>query len=365
MKKVLIIRNAFSHDFGGAEIHALNLAIELKKNNYEPILTTRVPALLERCKENDIKHQRGLWYSRQGWGRFYKIFGRFIVIWYILIIRLKKIDLVHAHSRDDFVFATKAAKILGVKVVWTDHADLKYIMKKNNSPDLRSSIVELASYATRVIIVSNSEKLEVIKQYPEFPNIQVIHNGVIVPEKISKIKKPKKIIIGCTNRLVKAKGIAELIEGYSKINNIESTELWLLGDGEDRAVFEDLTQKLDITKNVKYLGYKRSVWGYLSVFDIFVQPTYHEAFSNSLVEASVSECAVIATNVGGNSEIINNKNGILVPPKDPKAITSAINKFIENPLLMKEYSVKLKKLTLNEYDFDRIVKEKVIPIYEK
>ena len=130
-------------------------------------------------------------------------------------------------------------------------------------------------------------------------------------------------------------------------------------------MFEDLTQKLDITKNVKYLGYKRSVWGYLSVFDIFVQPTYHEAFSNSLVEASVSECAVIATNVGGNSEIINNKNGILVPPKDPKAITSAINKFIENPLLMKEYSVKLKKLTLNEYNFDKIVKEKVIPIYEK
>ena len=55
MKRVLIIRNAFKHDFGGAEMHALNLAKVLKDNGYFPVLVTRVPTLLERSKENNIK----------------------------------------------------------------------------------------------------------------------------------------------------------------------------------------------------------------------------------------------------------------------------------------------------------------------
>jgi glycosyltransferase involved in cell wall biosynthesis len=222
----------------------------------------------------------------------------------------------------------------------------------------------MAKYASKVIAVSESEKNEILQRSPNFPNIKVIHNGVIFPSKIKVLKKPSKIIIGCTSRLVNSKGIAELLGGYSKIKDIKKTELWLIGEGDERETFINLAKKLNIDKNVKFFGYKRDVWQYLKIIDIFVQPTYHEAFSVSLVEAAVSGCAIIATNVGGNPEIINKNNGILIPPKKALPITQALNKYIENPKLMKMHSEKLQKIALKDYNFDKIVKEKIIPIYE-
>ena len=364
MKNVLIIRNAYKYDFGGAEMHALNLSISLKKQGFRPILVTRVPILLERSAENKIETIKGIWYSNQGWGRFYKFFGWFLVLWYLFILKIKHIDVLHAHSRDDFVFATTAAKILKIKTVWTDHADLKYVMEKHNSPDLRGRIVELARYASRVIAVSNSEKSEILERYKFFPNLEVINNGVFLPKTINKIDKPKKIIIGVTNRLVTSKGIGELIEAYSKIKKLYETQLWIVGDGPEKEKFIDLARALRIGENVKFLGYQRDVWRYLYAFDIYIQPTYHEAFSNSLIEASMAGCAVIATETGGNPEIINTKNGILVPVKDSEAITKAIDSYISNPADMKRKSTLLKKYAIKNYNFDKIVKEKVIPIYE-
>lgn len=364
MKRVLIIRNAFKHDFGGAEIYAMNLAVVLHDKGYIPILVTRVPTLLERSKEKNIKTIKGLWYSRQGWGRFYRLFGPILTGWYVVIILINKIDIIHAQSRDDFIFATKAAKLLGKKVVWTDHADLKYIMEKHNAKDLRYKILSLARYASKVIVVSNSEKTEILKRQPNFPNIEVIHNGVLIPNKISKIKKPNKIIIGSTSRLVSAKGISELIEGYSKISNLNKTQLWLIGEGPEKQKFQSLSEKLGVDKNVKFLGYKKTVWPYLKAFDIYVQPTYHEAFSTSLIEASIAGCAVVTTRVGGNTEIINGENGILIPPRNYQAITKAIETLMKDTNLRNIKAKRLRNMAINNYDFAKIVNNKVIPIYE-
>ncbi len=362
-KKVLIIRNAW--EFGGAEMYALNLALALRKNGYIPIVVTKVPELLEKCNEAKIKYKKGKWYKKQGWGRAYKVLGPLITAWYLGVIIIYKIDIVHAQGRDDFVFATKAAKMLGKKVVWTDHADLKYIMQPHNKQDLRNTIVELAKYTSKVIAVSNSEKQEILKQYPKFPNLETIYNGVFLPGKIRPVKKPNKTIIGSTNRLVKVKGIAELIEAFSQIKEVDRCELWLIGDGEDKQEFVDLVEKLNIGGKVKFLGYQKEVWGYLGAFDIFVQASYHEAFSLSLIEAAVAGKAVIATSIGGNPEIINNQNGILVPVKDVGALINALSVFVSNPKAREDKSRILKKFAVTNFDFDKLVKEKLIPIYEK
>jgi len=362
-QKVLIIRNAW--EFGGAEMYTLNLAIALRKNGYAPVVVTKVPELLERCRHAKISLKKGIWYKKQGWGRAYKVLGPLITAWYLWIIVISKIDIVHAQGRDDFVFATRAAKMLGKKVVWTDHADLKYIMQPHNKKVLRDSIVQLAQYTAGVIAVSDSEKKEILKQYHKFPNLVTIRNGVFLPATIKSVKKPNKIIIGSTNRLVMAKGIAELIEAFSRISDFDKCELWLVGDGEDKEEFVDLAKKLGVASKVKFLGYKKDIWAYLGAFDIFVQASYHEAFSLSLIEAGVSGKAVIATKVGGNTEIINNQNGILVLIKDVDSLKDALNIFVSNPKVRQDKSRILKKFAVANFDFDKLVKEKLIPIYEK
>ncbi|MDP4038777.1 MAG: glycosyltransferase, partial [bacterium] len=354
-KKVLIIRNAWG--FGGAETYALNLALALRKNGYLPIFVTRVPELIEKCKANDIKFIRGIWYKRQGWGRAYSILEPLITGWYFFVILFYRIDIIHTQGKDDFIFATKAARMLSRKVVWTDHADLKYIMEEHNKESLRRKIIDCANYATKVIAVSNSEKKEILKQYPKFPNLDVIHNGVFLPRSIKPVSKPSKVIIGSTSRLVKAKGIAELIKAFAKAKGSDNCELWLVGDGEEKKDFKRLAQKKGISDRVKFIGYKKDIWPYLEAFDIFVQTSYHEAFSLSLIEAGIAGKAVIATDTGGNPEIINKSNGILVPVKDVEALKEALQLFISDPVLRSKKSKSLQIFAKTNFDFDKIVKE--------
>lgn len=361
-KNVLIIRNAWG--FGGAEMYTLNLAKALRKYGYNPIVVTRVPELIEKCSKENIRFIKGLWYMRQGWGKAYFLLNPIITTWYFFVILFNKIDTVHAQGKDDFVFATQAAKLLGKKVVWTDHADLKYIMEPNSNVALRDKILNLARYTRLVVAVSDSERAEILKQSPDFPNLVTIHNGVFLPNNVKPVAKSKKIIIGSTNRLVKAKGIAELINAFAKIEKIDECELWLVGDGEDRQEFNDLAKKNGVEEKVRFLGYQEDIWPYLLSFDIYVQPSYHEAFSLSLIEAAVAGKAIIATRTGGNPEIINNKTGTLVPIKDSKEITRAINNYLKHPKLAAAMASKLQGLATKRFDFDKIVKDKIIPLYE-
>lgn len=362
-KNVLIIRNAWG--FGGAEMYTLNLAKALRSNGYSPTVITRVPELIEKCSKESINHIKGPWYKKQGWGRVYIVLNPVITIWYFFIILFKNIDIIHAQGKDDFIFATQAARLLRKKVVWTDHADLKYIMEPHNKPSLRRKIIKLANYAKVVIAVSHSEEQEIKKRYSHFPNLEVVYNGVFLPKEIKTIKKPKLTIIGSTNRLVKSKGIAELIEGFAKIDNLDKSELWLVGDGEDKQEFIDLVKRVGIYERVKFYGYQEVIWPYLRTFDIYVQPSYHEAFSLSLIEASVLGKKVIATRTGGNPEIINSHTGTLVSIKNSNQITQAINSCLNNPRQSSAKSKKLGEIARKEFDFDKIVKEKIIPFYEK
>jgi glycosyltransferase involved in cell wall biosynthesis len=99
--------------------------------------------------------------------------------------------------------------------------------------------------------------------------------------------------------------------------------------------------------------------------DVYVLPTYHEAFSIALLEAGAVGKAVIVTQTGGNPELITSNTGILVPVKDPQKLADAIGRFVKNPDLRKKKGEALRKLVNKEFNFTEIVKTKIIPLYEK
>jgi glycosyltransferase involved in cell wall biosynthesis len=365
VRRVLIIRNAFQNDFGGAENYALRLAIELKKVDFVPILVSRVPELLDQAQKNRIKTIKGKWHEAQGWGKIYKIIEPLMIFWYIFIILRYGVDVVHPQGRDDFIFATTAAKLLGKKVVWTDHADLKYILKDSNStPAVK--IHKMAGYVNAVIAVSESEKKEIIKVDPSFTNLTVVHNGVdSIKNDIKPAKRGKnRIVIGSTARLVDTKGIRELLQAFALLKN-SKTELWLVGKGQQEEEYRVAAKELGIADRTIFIGHQSNIWPYLKAIDIYVLPTYHEAFSIALLEAGIAGKAVVATNVGGNPEVINKDTGILIPIKDPQQLADALQRYIDNPALRKKKGAALQKLVQKEFNFTDIVKTKIIPLYEK
>ena len=97
-----------------------------------------------------------------------------------------------------------------------------------------------------------------------------------------------------------------------------------------------------------------------------MQPTYHEGFSVSLVEASMMQKPIIATAVGGNVEIIQNgKTGILVPAKDSAALEQAMEQLFTDGKLRDMLAHHAREQYLERFVFNTIVKERFMKLYEK
>lgn len=366
MKKlrVLVIRNAYQQDAGGAEQFALNLSVTLNNLGHKAFLVTKVKEILAKAEVMSIKTIKGFWYEKQGWYRGYYLRRPLTELWYIYLILRHRIDVVHPQSRDDFVFATHAAKILGKRVVWTDHADLKNVLDNNRhyNPRMRAWVIKAAKKAHAIMCVSRSEKESIAAVAPDLPKVTVVHNGVL---KLSPkpIKKAAGLVIGTNARLVKDKGIAELIESFKQLN-IKGAQLWLLGgESGNRNVFEGQIDQLRLTGKVKILGYVDRPEDYMASMDIFVHASYHEGLSLAVIEAAMLGLPIVATAVGGTPEILDKNSGLLVEPKDAKAITTAVKKLVNNPTLAKELGKSAKRRAEAEFGFETIVSQKILNIY--
>ncbi len=377
-KRILIIRNAFAYDFGGGERFPVNLAKELRGQNYEPVIISRNPKLLKFAASEKIEAKRGPWLSEQDYSGkrvallpLYILWQAVLFIWYFGKIAYHRPAVVHPQSRDDFIAATLAGKLWLKKVVWTDHADLKYVWQNHRIwyKNPVGKLVYLASkLADHITLVSLSEK-RLIENHlgrPLSDKFTVVYNGVhdkaIAPMPRSSTDKDA-LVFAATSRLVTAKGIGELIGAFQSIDKKIDARLWLLGEGPEEARFREMAQN---NKHVSFLGFPEDALSYVAAADIFVHPSYHEGFSISLVEAAMLGKPIITCSVGGNPEIIKNgKNGVLIKERDTESLRSAMEMFANQKTLRLKYGEAARRTFEADFDFEAIVRERFLPLYEK
>lgn len=377
--KILLIRNAFTHDFGGAERLAVHMAEELQRNKIDTLIVSRQPRLLEYAKGKQVPFHRGLWWSRQNFsGTGTLLFPAYIAwqivltIWYICLIIRYKIDLVHALSKDDFIAATIAARLLGKPVVWTDAADLKYVCA-NNKVWYKNPVGKLvyasSKLSSQIILVSNNEKRLIEESLGhQVPKQWVVIHTAGRDEKVKPRKRDKddsRAVIFCsTSRLVVPKGIGELVKAFQKLSHDDNGDyrLWLIGDGPDEAEFR---KEAGNNPNIVFFGHSDQPLTFLAASDVFVQPTYNEAFSLSLAEAAMIGRPMIATDVGGNPELVNESNGLLVPVQDVEALYEAMKKLAADRTLRETMGKQARQDYKEKFDFGHIIKTRYIPLYEQ
>lgn len=111
---------------------------------------------------------------------------------------------------------------------------------------------------------------------------------------------------------------------------------------DNRAYLEklhDLVAKLDLRRNVQFVGEREDVPAVLGAIDALLVPSWEEPFGRSVIEAMAMRVPVIATNVGGPAEVISDwYDGVLVPPRKPHAWADAISALIERPALREQIS---------------------------
>lgn len=374
--RVVIVRNAAPHDFGGGERFPVFLGQELQKIGHLPVIFSHHTALCDYAKYERLTYHRSWWWSRQNWSGWRVILTPLYVLWqllltsyYIIQFHRYKADVVHLQSKDDFIAGSIAGKLIGAHVIWTDHADLKHIWKqlgvwyKNPTGKL---VAWAARFADAITLVSQSECRLVSDNLPSTSPIHrkltVIYNGVNDQKPTHTPIKSRPFTFCIAGRLVVDKGVSEAIAAFKRLHATHhDTRLILIGDGPDRSRFEKQTKGLPVT----FRGHQTDPLPEVATADVYLHPTYHEGFSVSLVEASMLQLPIIATDVGGNPEIIHhNKTGLLVPAKDSTALHHAMEQLYSNPRLRAHLATAARRQYLASFVFHTIVETQFIPLYE-
>ncbi len=366
LKRVVITRNAYSWQYGGAEQFAFNLAHSLRGVGVEAVVVSRVPELLKHCQKAHIPTFKNIWLKNEThrrWMPLYYILFPLLITQYIWVLWRERADLLIATSRDDQIFGTMAAKILGVPVVWFDHADMKHIVAVKFR-FLSKSYYWALDHAQRIVMPSKAEFVKVSQKLNkmEQSKFTVITNGAIKGSGQALEKPAGKKIVAYVGRIDREKGLFDLAEAAAEVSKDSDVEFWLAGKGPDEKELTIKAQELGISTQFKLLGHMENVWGLLLAADVFVYPTHHDAAPLAPAEAILAGVPVVASKVGGIPEIVPSTAGVLVPPCDPEKLAAAIEELLGN-------ATKLKGLkggaeaAASELDFEIILKKHYLPLF--
>jgi len=163
-----------------------------------------------------------------------------------------------------------------------------------------------------------------------------------------------RFVFSFVGRIVKDKGINELISSFDKLNKeFENISLLLVGNYEDTLdpISENSKDIVKENQNIIEAGYQSDIRPFLASSDCFVLPTYREGFPNVVLQASSMELPCIVTNINGCNEIIeNNKNGLIVEPKNKDELYLAMRRFLDDKDLAKTLAQNSRHNILEKYD---------------
>ncbi|MGL5766585.1 MAG: glycosyltransferase [Sarcina sp.] len=295
----------------------------------------------------------------------------------------EKPSIVHVHTPIASVLGRIAAKLAKVPIViYTAHG---FYFHENMNKTLFLICVAIEKYMglffTDYIFTQSQEDAEfaVKNKFIHKNKIMAIGNGVDVHEKfnikninndeILKLEKnlnikESDIIVSFIGRLVKEKGIIDLLEAFKLIKN-KNIKLLLIGDlcqgDRDTTTIQNIKKSND---NIIMLGKRDDINKLLKISDIFCLPSYREGMPRSIIEAMAMENAVIATNIrGAREEVIENKTGFLVNVGAPQEITNAIERLVDDPSLLEYMKKQGRKRALKLYDEKKVV-QKQLDVFE-
>jgi glycosyltransferase involved in cell wall biosynthesis len=221
--------------------------------------------------------------------------------------------------------------------------------------------------AKEFICVSQKSKETFCNNFNIPPDkVAVIYNGVDLfdTEKSGKAENLKKSlgintderVIGSISRLVKNKGLEDLLKAVSNLKGKE--KLLIVGDGPLRGKLTGLAMELGIQDRVVFTGHQKEVLPFLLAMDIFVMPSLSESMPFALMEAMAAGRAVISTDVGGVKELVKDgENGLLVPAGDPDKLCDAVSLLSSDIVKMAKLGIAAKKTIEEKFSIEAMMRK--------
>ncbi|MCK4554763.1 glycosyltransferase family 4 protein [Candidatus Parcubacteria bacterium] len=323
----------------------------------------------------------------------------------IKLINKLKPDIIHLNSSKISILGSLAGLLIKSKILNLCRAPMRYLKSKiiytvhgwvfnEPMPKWKKLFYKYAEKFTaifkhKIICVSEFDKQTAIKEKICNPKkLTTIHNGIkpinflskeeakqklfkkIQNSKFKIISKFKiqnsKFLVGVIANLYPTKGLEYLIQAiHLLISNYQlPITAIIIGEGEERKNLEDLIGQLNLKSNIILTGRIDNAAKLLPAFDIYVCSSVKEGLSYTIIEAMQAGLPIVATEVGGNPELIRDyKTGLLTETKNPQMLAEKIIELINNSNLQQKLGDEAKQKAEAEFSLKKMI-EKTKKIYQ-
>jgi glycosyltransferase involved in cell wall biosynthesis len=246
------------------------------------------------------------------------------------LCRAEQPDVIHAHMTAGAALGFIASQVSGTPLVTTVH----------NSFDPQSIVMRLGR---RVVAVSKAERDNLIRKGYSPERVMTVVNApdnsprktFLKNDRIYQLDRPCIAMICALHR---RKGVYDVIKAFSTLAaDFPDWCVYIAGEGPDRAALESQSAVAGLSDRIKFLGFVNEPSILLEQLDIFVLASYADPGSLSIGEARAAGCAIVATAVGGTSEMLDYGGaGRLVSPGDPRALGDELRKLMQDPTALAE-----------------------------
>lgn len=286
-------------------------------------------------------------------------------------------DVVHTHTSKGGFLGRIAARLAGVPtIIHTIHGFSFNELTPWWKTAFYVQLERLASHFCDVAIsVTEQHRLLAIeKGIAEPEDVVTIRNGIDLSrfEGLTGVQSRRRdldpssqaILIGTVGRLAPEKGQIYLMQAMPVVvRKHPEARLVFIGDGPQEDDLKAMATELGVADHCRFLGFRRDVPALLACLDIFVQPSPREGLSITLLEAMASRKPVIAADITGNQEVVDNGiNGVLCQPMSSAALVEAIIALIENREKARSLEVEAREKVEKHFD-ERMMLEQTLKVY--
>lgn len=348
-------------------LHWLRLARGARDAGFEVTVVTRVNNHKELIEKEDFK-LIPISLQRRSKNIFRELFT---ILEIVRIYKKEKPHIVHHITVKPILYGSFAAKIVGIVPIVNTAAGLGFVFieREKNINFLRYIVTKAFKFAF------SGKKTVGIFQNPNDMNL-FIEKGVITKNKAVLIQgtgvdinlfhnceEPKGVpLIVQTSRMLWDKGVGELVEA-ARILRSEGInfKLVLVGqpDPENPACIpEDKLREWQSEGIIEWWGHRTDIPEILSMASIVVLPSYREGLPTGLLEAASCGRAIVTSDVPGCREIVrNNENGLLIPPRNPYELATAIKLLIESPEMRKKMGTRGREIVKAEFSVEKVINQ--------
>jgi glycosyltransferase involved in cell wall biosynthesis len=286
---------------------------------------------------------------------------------------VKHYDIIHVHSPNPL--AEILTLITDKKVIIHWHSD---IVRQRISYFFYRPIQQKVLKKADKIIATSPQYLETSKQIKNFKDKAIVIPVGLNPKRLKikeqdlrefdKIKEKinNKRVVLAVGRLIEYKGFEYLVEASQFLK--DDTVVLIAGRGPLYGTLKNKIEKLNLKDKILLLGRVNNVSVYMKNCDLFCLPSVsrNEAFGLVLVEALYFGKPLVTTSVEGSGmNYVNkhNETGLVVPPKNSKALAEAINTILSNEKLYEKFSRNALE-RFKEFEIDSIA-DKIINLYQE